>query len=89
MTRRVFRYEVPVDDRPHEFTLTGTPLAVAAQGDAGPVEFWAEHDDQAGAADTAFLVAGTGHPLPAGAVWAGTCPRTPAGLVWHLYEVTP
>jgi hypothetical protein len=29
----------------------------------------------------------TGHPLPDGARWAGTCPRI-RGIVWHLYDVT-
>jgi hypothetical protein len=93
--RRMHRYVVPVDDQAHEFTLTGDPVAVAIgeHGSEGwavgwSVEFWAEHDDRAGRCDRAFRVFGTGHPLPADAVWVGTCPRT-AGLVWHLYEVTP
>jgi hypothetical protein len=92
--RAMFRYQVPVDDQPHLFTLTGDPVAVAPLwADAGSdplmaVEFWAEHDDDAGASDRAFQVFGTGQPLPSGARWAGTCPRI-AGLVWHLMEVTP
>lgn len=84
--RRMFRYVVPVDDRAHEFKLTGDPVAVAADS-LKRVEFWAEHDEDAGATDRTFRVFGTGQPLPHGAVWRGTCPRI-AGLVWHLYEVT-
>jgi hypothetical protein len=89
--RKMFRYTVPVDDQPHEFTLTGDPVAVAIgeHGSVGwSVEFWAEFDEDAGASDRAFQVFGTGHPLPDAARWVGTCPRT-AGLIFHLYEVTP
>jgi len=55
------------------------------------VKLLAEHDTQAGPQATAreFRVIGTGRALPEGARWAGTCPRTAAGEVWHLYEVTP
>lgn len=88
MTRQMFRYVVPVDDQPHVVKLTGDPVAVAAIG-AWSVEFWAEHDDQGGYSDRAFQVFGTGHPLPDGARWIGTCPRTETGLVWHLMEMTP
>jgi hypothetical protein len=83
--RRMYRYVVPVDDQAHVFTLTGDPVAVAGSDMA--VEFWAEHDPDAGATDRAFQVFGTGHPLPDDATWIGTCPRTMLGLVWHLYEV--
>jgi hypothetical protein len=89
--RAMLRYEVPVDDRPHLFTLTGDPVAVAPRwADTGGdlvtvVEFWAEHDEPGGASDRAFQVFGTGQLLPPDARWAGTCQRI-AGLVWHLYE---
>lgn len=86
--RRMFRYVIPVDDRPHWVSLTHDPVAVAAPAD-DRVEFWAENDPRAEASDRAFLVVGTGHPIPDGARWAGTPPRTALGLVWHLYEVTP
>jgi hypothetical protein len=43
--RRMFRYVVPVNDRPNVFDLSHSPVAVAAVGGAGSplVEFWAEH----------------------------------------------
>ena len=87
--RQMFRYVVPLDDQPHEFTLTGDPVSVAAilaDRGAAYVEFWAEHDDAAGVTDRAFQVFGTGHPLPPAARWAGTCDRVD-GLVFHLFEV--
>lgn len=90
MGRRMYRYVVPADDRSHEFTLTSDPVAVApVPVDIGEheVEFWAEHDDDAGASDRAFQVFGTGHLIPDGGRWIGTCGRI-QGAVWHLYEVT-
>ena len=87
--RAMYRYMIPVDDRPHIETLTGDPVAVAATADSRGVEFWAEYDEQFGKSDRAFQVFGTGHPIPDGAVWVGTCPRTDLGLVWHLFEILP
>jgi hypothetical protein len=84
--RKMFRYAVPVDDRPHVVKLAGSPVAVAAAS-LETVEFWAEHDDLATEAYRTFIVVGTGHRIPDGALWRGTCQRY-GGLVWHLYEVT-
>ena len=85
--RAMFRYVVPVDDGSYEVRLTGEPFKVAA-ADVDRIEFWAEHDDDAGESDRWFRAFGTGQPLPPGARWIGTCNRI-SGLVWHLYEVTP
>ena len=83
--RRMFRYEVPIDGRPHFLRLSSGPVAVAA---AGPdsVEFWAEHAGGTPEAERVFRVFGTGRPLPQNARWVGTCPRV-SGLIWHLYEL--
>lgn len=83
--RRMFRYVVPVDDRPHLVLLTSSPVHVAGGRTLDEVEFWAEHVSGAPEVARAFQVFGTGHPLPDDARWTGTCART-AGLVWHLYE---
>ena len=89
--RRMFRYVVPVDDRPHVIELWDTPVAVAARRDGGgfSVEFWAEHAEGGLTIVHTYQVFGTGHPLPNGAEWVATCPRMPEGLVWHLYELAP
>lgn len=84
--RRMFRYVIPVDDRPHLVLLTGSPVHVAGGQTLDEVEFWAEHVSGAPEVARAFQVFGTGHPLPRDARYAGTCPRTPEGIVWHLYE---
>lgn len=83
--RRMFRYIIPVDGFPHAVTLTGSPVAVAEDG--GTVQFWAEATEGGPQAVRIFKVYGTGHLLPPHARWAGTCARTPSGLVWHLYEL--
>lgn len=88
--RRMFRYTVPVDDKTHVFLLWGTPVAFAAVSrDSGgfSVEFWAEHAEGGLTIARAYQVFGTGHPLPEGAEWVATCPRTVEGLVFHLYEI--
>ncbi len=88
--RRIYRYTVPVNDKPHVVPLSHSPVAVAAAGHLldPVVEFWCEHTDGEPQISRAFQVFGTGHRLPALARWIGTC-RTAEGLVWHLYEVTP
>lgn len=84
--RRMFRYEVPLDGQPHEVSLANGHRVAVAVNMAGSVEFWSEHDDSAPASIRTFQVFGTGHALPDGAKWVGTCPRV-SGLVFHLYEL--
>lgn len=93
--RRMFRYEVPVDDQEHRRVVHGIVKKVATQpwrpGETPVVEFWAEDTTPAPGGTQllrSFCVFGTGHPLPEGAEWRGTTDRDPAGLVWHLYELT-
>lgn len=86
--RAMFRYQVGLDG-PVEISLTGEPVAFGALARSEGIEFWAEHDDEEGAVTRTFMVAGTGHPLPHQAVHVGTAPRTPEGLVFHLYELLP
>lgn len=93
--RRMFRYEVPVDDQEHRHLVTGEVCKVATQswvpGKVPVVEFWAENTDPAPDGtllQRTFLIVGTGHPIPDGAQWRGTTDRDSAGLVWHLYEMT-
>ena len=86
--RRMFRYTVPVDDQPWTFDLTSNPVHVAGGTTLDEVEFWAEHTAGAPKIARRFQVFGTGHPLPQGARWVGTCPRDRlSGIVWHLYEL--
>jgi hypothetical protein len=92
--RKMFRYEVQVNDKPQSHSVGGKVRKVAARpwipGQVPVVEFWAEDASPvSGEAPPhrTFQVFGTGHPLPDGAEWRGTTDRDPAGLVWHLYEL--
>ncbi len=88
-TRKMYRYEIPIDDQSHVIGLTHSPVASSAapRGSHGwAVEFWCEHTEGAPPSRRTFQVFGTGHPLPEDARWVATCVRE-SGLVWHLYEI--
>lgn len=86
--RRIYRFEVPVDDQWHEYVLGGDPLHVAAVR-FDLVEFWAYSAPlDAGVVARQLRVFGTGQVLPDACRHWGTC-IAPAGslrLVWHLIE---
>lgn len=85
--RRMFRYAVPADGIAWTFDLTSDPVHVGYSTALEAVEFWAEHAEGAPRAARRFEVFGTGDMLPPNGRHAGTCPRTPDGDVWHLYEL--
>jgi hypothetical protein len=86
--RAVFRYQVTLDGPVTVgLTLTANPVAFGALGRSAGIEFWAEHDDTLPAVPRTFTVVGTGHPVPDGAAYVGSAPRTREGLVWHLFEL--
>jgi hypothetical protein len=84
----VWRHTVPVDNRPHRFLLTSRPLYVNWGSSIREVDFWFEHASGVPETEHWLQVFGTGHILPPGARYRGTCPRHEAtGAVFHLYEV--
>lgn len=92
--RRMFRYEVQVNDLPQRHIVSGEVHGAATRpwvpGETPVVEFWAENDDQPSDGTLlkrTFQIFGTGHPLPDQARWRATTERDSAGLVWHLYEM--
>ena len=94
MSARIFRHEVPVDDKWHWIGLQGDPLSVGCRR-LDVVEFWTIHsdDDSAESRERAFIVVGTGHELPYikdGERWRhwGTAVTPGGALVWHLLEAT-
>lgn len=84
MTKRIYRYEVPVDDCWH-IIRSGKPLHVACR-QLDTVEFWAASpDDMAGSGEERhFRVYGTGHPMPDALTYVGTALAPGGHLVWHL-----
>lgn len=93
MASRVFRYEVPVDDKVHLIRLKGDPTGVGLR-ESMVVEFWATSNDDVAEQERFFTVAGTGHKLPdkTNRVWGyaydGVRTSDPNALVWHLVEVS-
>lgn len=83
----MYRYTVPIDGQAHNVGMSGEPVAVAVAPDGTHVEFWAESNDLIPVRTRVFRAFGTGRELPFTARHVGTCPRTPDGYVWHLYEV--
>lgn len=89
MTRSVWKYPVPVDDRNHVFLVpSGQWLpALHVDSNADIVTIYAEVEPEAYAEPSIFRVFGTGQPIPDGAVYMGTTFHD-SGLVWHLYETS-
>lgn len=85
---QVFRHEVPVDDFPHVFALTGDPLQVDATRNPSVVEFWTIHDAGVVPVDRLFMVVGTGQPLPFPIRHWGVAFAAGGQLVWHLVEMS-
>ena len=84
--RRMFRYTVPVDDQVHAIELRACPHTWPTAG------LWMKWSSglstmTSGSAEWRFRVFGTGYQLPEKAVYIGTAPRTPEGLVW-TYALT-
>lgn len=82
---KVFRYEVPVDDRVHGLQLSG-PIVETACRSRGLVEMWALTDVEP-PRRRYFRVYGTGHLVtaePALVFHRGTV--LDGELVWHLFE---
>lgn len=84
--KKVHRYEVPVDDEPHEHLLRGDILHVDCR-ERGIVEFWAEFDTGHKVYRRSFQVYGTGHQVPIDADYHGTV-KDGVHLIWHLYSFT-
>jgi hypothetical protein len=87
--KTIFRYDLDVDGRHHDFDLSGTILAAGSRRPR-TVEFWASHDDTAARTRRRLQAFGTGHPVPAHAIHHGTV--VDAGdqaLIWHLLEICP
>ena len=87
MTTRIYRYEVPVDDRWHIFKC-GPPLHVACRN-PDVVEFWARprNEDTDEFVDPQhFRVYGTGQEIPDEVRYVGTAIEPGGSLVWHLHS---
>jgi hypothetical protein len=87
--RKVFKYDVPVDD---VFALDipegAKILSFQAQRDRPTI--WALVNPDAPAERRQFRLAGTGHPITDfddELSFVGTCQMMSGSLVWHLFEL--
>ena len=86
--KRVLKWDVPVDDKPHPIGA-GPVLHVACQSSPYVVQVWTEEEvpDALSAEPTRYVVAqvyGTGHTYPGNGFAVGTAFAGSTGLVWHL-----
>lgn len=92
MNRRIFRYEIPVDDRQHTVPA-GKIVHMTRHRDliSPRVEVWVEVQletpdiSSEPVGGQVLTIIGTGHPAPEGATHVATCLDGP--LVWHLYRL--
>jgi hypothetical protein len=87
MTRRILRYEIPVDGRWHQVTRPRGPIVHVAARTPHTVEMWAlaGADDPPLTLTCSYRVFGTGEDLPDEAArHIGTALAAEGRLVWHL-----
>ena len=82
--RTIWKYRLPLDDLVRISMPVGAQsLCVQMQGDV--LTLWAMVDEDAPTEIRRFVVAGTGHPLPAVlGHYLGTV--QPGVFVWHVFE---
>jgi hypothetical protein len=88
MSRRILKWQIPIDDRDHPVG-PGPAVLVAVQGAAhsGVVTVWTDESDTEGIPVQSARVYGTGQPVPPGDVHLGSC--LDGSLVWHVFGSGP
>lgn len=94
MSRKIFKYEVPIDDAVHALSMPRNARIVHVEAQtksltpgnylAARCTFWAEVDPDARIVTRRFQAFGTGQEI-AGGTYRGTVLIGP--LVFHLYEM--
>jgi len=83
MTRRILKWDIPVDDRDHPIGAGPVAHVGCQGGNAGLVTVWTDETDApATAAPASARVYGTGQPLPDGDEAAESVIAGP--FVWHV-----
>ncbi len=87
--KRVFKYQIPVQDAPTRLELpVGATIVDVGVQHAGKICLWAEVPILTSEQTTRryFAIVGTGHDVPHRGTHVGTVHNGP--YVWHVYEVT-
>jgi hypothetical protein len=86
MSRVVWKYAVPVDDRWYPLPMDGEIVAAGLGKGVNELLVWVlQRPDAEPGPERRVRVFGTGHVVPDGAVHRGTVFAGP--FVWHLFEV--
>ena len=88
MSKSIWKYELPINDRPHRLPAKLMHSAMTWEGNEYGVTVWCEVipsdiDDEL---HHYFQVFGTGHAIPRDAVYMGIV--RDGSFVWHIYDVT-
>ena len=87
--KRVYKYEVPINDRCAIMMPVGARLLHLAEQDGAPC-LWALVDPVAPVEARHFRLAGTGHDVDCHILaYVGTVLLRGGALVFHLFEVAP
>lgn len=89
----IYKYRLPVDDGPVPLAMPQGARILHAEmarptGDVltdHTIELWALLDPASDPEQRAFIVRGTGHPVPRGSEYVAT--MRDGIFVWHLFEV--
>lgn len=87
MTKRVLKWDIPVDDKAHQGGDTPVYVMCQDQGTYDTVQLWTlDHGEPV--QNNLYQVFATGQPIPDGAKYVGTAPAMGGNLIWHLFDVT-
>lgn len=86
MNEVIYKYDVPVDDAPHDVGYY--PVHAACQtDDYETVQVWSIVNPES-PRTMKVQVFGTGQPIPKGAEFLHTILAANGALVWHLFDVS-
>jgi hypothetical protein len=84
MSRRVLKWNVPVDDQWHEIG-SGPVVLVACQSSVDTVQVWTDEPDSENIKMRSVRVYGTGHEVPLFDEHLGSVITAMGALVWHAF----
>ena len=84
--RRILRWSIPVDDRPHNIAISGPVVHVDARS-SDSVEFWTSEVGPPYRRPATFQVVATGQTFPSDWEHVGSVVTAGGALVWHLMRL--
>lgn len=88
--KTIYRYQIPITDRPTLSMPAGAHILPAPPGernDGSDIEIWAEVDTTRPLEPRGFTIVGTGNPMPdEHGAFVGTVVTHGGQFVWHIFE---